>query len=180
MEQLLRSFVGVLQDEGILFYSGVPCSILAPMISDLEANPDLTYLPATREDLAIGTAAGAYLAGKTSAVLMQNSGLGYSLNALTSLNLIFKIPLLLVVGFRGAKPGDAPEHWVMGRSCTKLLEAIEVPFWIPEKETLISDTKEAVETMERKKIPVAVFIRPGVFTFLFFLLPSTFYLRPYL
>ncbi len=162
MAQLLRLFVGVLQEQEILFYSGVPCSILAPMISDLEANPDLIYLPATREDLAVGMAAGAYLAGKTPAVLMQNSGLGYSLNALTSLNLIFKIPLLLVVGFRGAKPGDAPEHWVMGRSCAKLLDAIGVPYWVPEKETLISNAEAAIKKMRQEKIPVALFIKPGV------------------
>lgn len=162
MAQLLRSFVGVLQEQEILFYSGVPCSILAPLIRDLEETPDLTYLPATREDLAVGMAAGAYLAGKRPAVLMQNSGLGYSLNALTSLNLIFKIPVLLIIGFRGAKPGDAPEHWVMGRSCVKLLETIGVPYWIPEKETLTTNTKEAIETMEREKIPAALFIKPGV------------------
>ena len=162
MVQLLHSFLDVLQEQGVIFYSGVPCSILAPLIRDLEENPDLIYLPATREDLAVGMAAGAYLSGKTPAVLMQNSGLGYSLNALTSLNLIFKIPVLLVVGFRGAKPGDAPEHWVMGRSCTKLLAAVEIPYWAPEKETLISDTEAAIQTMQKRKIPVALLLKAGV------------------
>lgn len=156
------SFLDCLRKNSINFYTGVPCSILAPLISRLEQDTSLGYLPATREDLAVGLAAGAYLAGKTPAVLMQNSGLGYSLNALTSLNLIFKLPVLLIVSFRGAKPGDAPEHWVMGRSCTKLLEAIGVPYWIPEKETLISDAKKAVETMGKEKIPVALFIKLGV------------------
>lgn len=158
-----------LQQGGVNFFTGVACSILAPLIRALEQHAQLDYLPATREDLAVGFASGAYLAGRTPAVLMQNSGLGHSLNALTSLNLIYKIPLLLIVGYRGAEPGDAPEHWVMGRSCTKLLEAIGVPYWTPEKETLISDTEVAIKRMHEGKIPVALFIKPGVFMiFLFF------------
>jgi sulfopyruvate decarboxylase alpha subunit len=122
----------------------------------------LGYLPAAREDLAVGMAAGAYLAGKNPCVLMQNSGLGYSLNAFTSLNLIFKIPVLLIIGYRGAGP-DAPEHWVMGRSCTKVLEAVAIPYWVPEKETLIPNTRSAIETMKKEKVPVALLIQTGIF-----------------
>lgn len=158
----LQEFLETLRICQIHFYTGVACSILAPIIKGLEENPSLNYFPATREDLAVGMAAGAYLAGKSPCVLMQNSGLGYSLNALTSLDLIYKITALLIIGFRGAKPGDAPEHWVMGRTCTKILEAVGIPYWIPERETLISNTQDAIQTMRKGKIPVVLLIKAGV------------------
>ncbi len=160
---LLRSFLDILRGGKINFFTGVACSILAPIIQELNRDPSLNYLPATREDLAVGLAAGAYLAGKNPCVLMQNSGLGYSLNAFTSLNLIYKIPALLIIGFRGSRPGDAPEHWVMGRSCRKVLEDVGIPHWVPTKETLISDTQSAIETMQKEKIPAALLIEAGIF-----------------
>lgn len=159
----ITSFLDCLRKNSINFYTGVPCSILAPLISRLEQDTSLGYLPATREDLAVGMAAGAYLAGRNPCVLMQNSGLGYSLNAFTSLNLIFKIPVLLIIGYRGAGP-DAPEHWVMGRSCTKLLEAIGIPYWVPEKETLLQDTTQALQIMQKERIPSALLLKAGIFT----------------
>src|SRR3989338_1654759 len=96
----LQGGAEILRAEGFNFFTGVACSLLASLIRQLEEK-EPKYIPAAREDLAVGLASGAYLAGKWPVVLMQNSGLGYCLNALTSLNLIYKIPMLIVVGFRG-------------------------------------------------------------------------------
>ena len=85
--------VQVLVSKGFNFFTGVPDSTLAGIIAELTQQN--RYLSSVREDEAIGIAAGAFLAGKSPVVLMQNSGLGNSLNALTSLNLIYSIPCLL-------------------------------------------------------------------------------------
>ena len=87
------------------FFTGVPCSFLAAILDRLEAEG---CRAAVREDVAIGLAAGVYLAGRQPVVLMQNSGLGVSLNALASLNLIYRIPVLLVISLRGYQIEDAP------------------------------------------------------------------------
>ena len=68
----------------------------------------------TREDAALGVAAGAYLGGRLPMVLMQNSGLGVSVNALGSLHILYEMPVLLLVTWRGYEGKDAPEHLVMG------------------------------------------------------------------
>ena len=49
-------------------------------------------------------------------MIMQNSGIGNVVNPLASFSLMYKIPVLLVVGWRGygGPPNDAPEHWIMG------------------------------------------------------------------
>src|SRR5690349_15800696 len=91
---------------GFDFFVGVPCSLVKTLLAALERRG--LYLGETREDAALGVAAGAYLAGKTPVVVMQNSGLGVSLNALASLQLLYRIPALLLVTWRGHLGKDAP------------------------------------------------------------------------
>src|SRR5213079_1309196 len=81
-------------------------------------------------------AAGAYLAGRTPVVIMQNSGLGGSLNALGSLHFLYRIPALLLVTWRGYQAEDAPAHLVMGEVLPRLLEVFGVPFRAPPPEAL--------------------------------------------
>ena len=150
-----------LKERGFDFFTGVADSLLAGLIEELEQDP-VGYVPAVREDLAIGLASGAALAGRRSVVLMQNSGLGYCLNALTSLNLIYKIPLLLMVGHRGYLGQDAPEHLIMGRSCQALLEEVGISVCAPGSGDLEKAIARADDQMRRDRVPVAVFIRPGV------------------
>src|SRR5262245_26782758 len=82
--------VDALLGAGIDFFSGVPCSLVAGVITELERRG--CYHGETREDAALGVAAGAWMAGRLPAVLMQNSGLGVSLNALGSLHLLSRCP----------------------------------------------------------------------------------------
>ncbi len=151
-------FLEALRSRGFDFFCGVADSTIALLISELGAD----YLSATREDLAVGMASGAYLSGRRPAVLMQNSGLGYCLNALTSLNLIYKIPLLLIVGYRGYQGKDAPEHLVMGAHCEQLLREVGIPVFVPEQGSAAESVAEADAVLRREKIPAAIFIRPGV------------------
>ena len=80
-------FVQHLRHAGFDFFTGVPCSLVKSVIATLEERGG--YIAETREDAAVGLAAGAYMAGKQPVVIMQNSGLGVCLNALSSLSLIY-------------------------------------------------------------------------------------------
>lgn len=150
-----------LKSEGFNFFTGVADSLVASLIQELTRDP-VGYVPAVREDAAVGLAAGAYLAGRWPAVLMQNSGLGYCLNALMSLNLIYRIPILLMVGYRGFQGKDAPEHSMMGRHCEALVREIGIPIQVPEASSLSAALAEASRFMRRKNLPAAVFIKPGI------------------
>lgn len=156
--------VAALAAERFTCYTGVADSLVGPLISRLSAGPEPRYIPAVREDTAIGLAAGAYLGGGWPCVLMQNSGLGYCLNALTSLNLIYRIPALLIVGYRGYQQHDAnaPEHLVMGRTCETLLRTIGVPVHLPEPGALPEAIRTASHWMREHRTPAAVLVRPGV------------------
>ena len=110
------------------FYSGVPCSFLTPLINRTASDRSLAYVGAASEGEAVAIAAGAWLGGRETAVMCQNSGLGNAVNPLTSLNAPFRIPTLLVVTWRG-EPGlkDEPQHELMGRITQRLLDTMEVP-----------------------------------------------------
>jgi len=149
-----EAFKDELKRLGFNFFTGVPCSILVGIIKALGKD----YIPSVREDTAIGFATGAYLGGKKPCVLMQNSGLGYSLNVLTSLNLIYDIPVLLLVSYRGFGGKDAPEHLMMGRHCVELITNFEIPTKVCERENLRDALVEANQCISKGK-PYCLFIK---------------------
>src|SRR5476649_1449283 len=85
------------------------------------------YAGAPSEGEAVAIASGAWLAGRQTVVMCQNSGLGNAVNPLTSLNAPFRIPTLLIVTWRG-EPGlkDEPQHDVMGEITDSLLDVIRI------------------------------------------------------
>ena len=92
-----------------------------------ERFPDVTTTLATREEEAFGIAAGMYLGGARPTVMLQSSGLGNSLNALTSLLVPYQIPVLAIVSMRG-DPGEWNAAQVpMGQAVAPICRAIGVP-----------------------------------------------------
>lgn len=106
----------------------VPDNPLAHVLRIFERDyADVRLLLATREEEAFGIAAGLYLGGRRPAVMLQSSGLGNSLNALTSLLLPSQIPVLMVVSMRGDANEWNAAQVPMGRAVAAILEAIGVP-----------------------------------------------------
>jgi len=121
-----KEFGEELKKLGFQFYSGVPCSFLKNLIN--YAINDCEYIGATNEGEAVAIAAGAYLGGKKSVVLMQNSGLTNAVSPLVSLNYTFQLPVLGFVSLRGeAGLADEPQHELMGQITEKMLETMKIP-----------------------------------------------------
>ena len=92
-----------------------------------EQYSDVQTTLATREEEAFGIAAGAYLGGGRPTVLLQSSGLGNSLNALTSLLVPYRIPVLIVISMRGDAGEWNAAQVPMGRAVRPICDAIGVP-----------------------------------------------------
>ena len=151
-------FWSTLIENDFRFFSGVPCSILKPVLKNIPQ--DVTYINAAREDSALGLASGVVMAGGGGGILIQNSGLGNIINALTSFNLIYEIPVLLVITWRGYSTEDAPEHLIMGKAMTSFLKTMEIPYQIISEE-FEEQVKWAKREMRNKKIPVALLLKRG-------------------
>jgi sulfopyruvate decarboxylase alpha subunit len=153
-------FLKTLRAEGFDFFTGVPCSLVKSLIACLEEGGG--YIAETREDAAVGLAAGAYMAGKQPVVIMQNSALGVCLNALASLSLIYDLPCLLLVTWRGYQGKDAPEHLIMGDISPRLFETLGIPHRVLSAETATQAAGWAAQTLGHTKKPVALLLPPGV------------------
>src|SRR3954462_3569146 len=88
---------------------------------------DVRMILETREEEAFGIAAGLYLGGRLPTVLLQSSGLGNSLNALTSLLIPYQIPVLIVVSMRGDAGEWNAAQVPMGQAVRGILDAISIP-----------------------------------------------------
>ena len=123
---------------GYNFYTGVPCSFLTPFINRAISSKKIDYIGAASEGEAVAIAAGAWLAGRKTVVICQNSGLGNCVNPITSLNHPFQIPTLLITTWRGQPVvKDEPQHLLMGQISQPLLELMRVnclPFPVSPQE----------------------------------------------
>ena len=159
-----QTFWHALISRGITFFSGVPDSTFKDAYDWMVNSPEITYVPAVREDVALGVASAAYFAGRVGGVMMQNSGVGNVVNPLTSFSLMYKVPLLMIIGWRGygGPPNDAPEHWIMGTKTPEILDVLGVPYEILELDNLDESLDRLLETMSRQSIPGALLVRAGI------------------
>ena len=89
------------------------------------ADPDVVSNVLTTEEEGVAIAAGAWLGGQRSVLLMQSSGVGNCVNML-SLPVIARLPLLMLVTMRGEWAEFNPWQVPMGRATQAVLEAIGV------------------------------------------------------
>jgi len=155
---------------GVEFFTGVPDSLLAPFCATVDKFGGVeNHLIAANEGAAMCTAAGHYFAsGKTPLVYLQNSGLGNTVNPITSMthSEVYGCPMVVMIGWRGA-PGvkDEPQHVVQGRLTRDMLECLEVDhFILPADDAGAQDTMaKAVAAAEAGNCPVAVLVPKGTF-----------------
>ena len=120
-----------LKDAGIDFIVSVPCVNLSKLLNMIDEDEEITHIPVTREEEGIGICAGAFLGGKRTAILMQNSGLGNSINALKSLTELYEFPLLMIMSHRGTEGENICGQVPMGESTPLILEAMNFKFFKP-------------------------------------------------
>ena len=139
-----KSFIKTLDSLGIDFFAGVPDSLLKHLCSCLSDVVDKSHhIIAANEGGAIGLATGYHLAtGKIPCVYLQNSGEGNIINPLSSLTDkdVYRIPILLIIGWRG-KPGehDEPQHVKQGKITTGLLNTLGIEYSILNKNEAIAE-----------------------------------------
>jgi sulfopyruvate decarboxylase subunit alpha len=122
----------------------VPDNPLSFVLRELEEQfHDIRLVLATREEEAFGIAAGLYLGGRLPTVMLQSSGLGNSLNAVTSLLLPYQIPVLIVVSMRGDAGEWNAAQMPMGRAVRSIFDAIAIPH------TTVESPDTARETVHR-------------------------------
>ena len=149
---------------GFDFYTGVPCSFLTPLINGVLNDSAIRYVAASSEGEAVAIAAGAWLCGRETFVMFQNSGLGNAVNPLTSLNYPFHIPTLVICTWR-AGPGleDEPQHELMGEITPDLFEVMRIPYNLfpAEADQVQPMLDDAKARMAESQLPTAFIMQKG-------------------
>lgn len=153
--------VEVLRAAGVNFVVSLPDVNLSKLLAAVDAEADLPHVTLCREEEGIGICAGAYIGGKTAAIIMQNGGLLNSCNALTTTALNFNIPLLLLVYYAG-DIGD--EGFSMLGSVTEpVLRGLGIRYYLLcDNEKIVTTIKGAVTLAVDSRRPVAVLMSKDV------------------
>ncbi len=105
--------------------SHVPDAGHARLISLCEAEPSMTVIGLTSEEEGVGVSAGAWLGGARAALLMQSSGLGNCVNAISSLADSGRFPLLMAITMRGEWGEFNPWQVPPARAARGVLDALD-------------------------------------------------------
>lgn len=165
-----KQFYDLLLSEGVDLFAGVPDSLLKDFCAYVTDNTDPRRNVITaNEGSAVALAAGHHLAtGRFGLVYMQNSGLGNTVNPVTSLADpdVYGVPMLMLVGWRG-EPGvkDEPQHVKMGKVTLDVLAAMGVEHAVlPDTMTeATAAVRHAVARMRQASAPYALVVKKGTF-----------------
>src|SRR6202789_248613 len=120
-----RAIYDILKAFDVRHMSYVPDAGHSTLIKLLSADPEVTSNVLTTEEEGIAVAAGAWLGGQRSVLLMQSSGVGNCINML-SLAVIGRFPLVMLVTMRGEWAEFNPWQVPMGLATDRALGAIGV------------------------------------------------------
>ncbi len=95
--QIVDDFVA----NGVDFVTTVPCKQLAGVIEEIENRKEIFHIPSNKEDEGMGLCAGAFMGGKRPAIIMQNTAIGVTINTLATLIQYYRMPLPMLISYRG-------------------------------------------------------------------------------
>lgn len=148
-----------IKNTGINLLLSVPCIMLKGLLEVIEEKKEIQHIAVTREEEGVGIAAGAYLGGKLPAILMQNSGLGNSINAIKSLLELYKIPVIFIMSHRGAEGEKIMAQMPMGQITIDLLKLLTIETYILNSPGNIKNIIKAVDKAKKTKKPIAIILK---------------------
>jgi sulfopyruvate decarboxylase subunit alpha len=123
-----RLVYDALKSCGIGLLSALPETWLVHLIRMAEDDPEMILVRLAKEEEGVGISAGAHLAGVKSAMLMQNHGFLASINGIVSCAQLYRIPLLMLITYRGEFGERDPWQTEGGGVTEELLRTLRIPF----------------------------------------------------
>ena len=148
-----------LKDMGVSLMSALPETWLVHIVEMAEADPDMILVRLNKEEEGVGISAGAHLAGRKSVMLMQNHGFLTSINGIVTLSQLYRIPLLMLVSYRGEMGERDPWQTQGGVSTEPLLQALDIPYRkLTDPPRVAKELADAQTLAESSQRPVALLL----------------------
>ena len=140
----------------ISFVTTVPCKQLAGVIEKIEDSKDIYHIPSNKEDEGMGLCAGAYLGGKRPAIIMQNTAIGVTINTLVTLTQFYRMPLPMLISYRGELGEPVACQVEMAVHTKALLNQLNIPTYHFHKEGDVEELDKILQYTFMCNKPVAI------------------------
>ncbi|MCV3273828.1 sulfopyruvate decarboxylase subunit alpha [Roseobacter sinensis] len=141
---------------GIAFVTTVPCKQLAGVIDEVEARPEIYHIPSNKEDEGMGLCAGAFMGGKKPMIIMQNTAIGVTINTLATLTQFYRMPLPMLISYRGELREPVACQVEMAVHTKALLNQLLIPTFHFHKEADAEELPEILSYTFMCNKPVAI------------------------
>ena len=149
-----------LKATGIRVVSALPESWLVPVIRIIGEDPEMKLVQLAKEEEGVGISAGAHFAGLKAAMIIPNHGLLAAVNPIVSLAQLYKVPMLIVVAYRGTFGDPYPWHTPGGTVTEPLLRMLRVPYMSRDSpDALDRRVRDAQTLVEASLLPVVLLLR---------------------
>tara|TARA_Y100001970_G_C13995056_1_gene730273 strand:+ start:310 stop:810 length:501 start_codon:yes stop_codon:yes gene_type:complete len=154
--KISKQIISKLKDGGVDFFLSVPCKLLANMITILEADKEVFYSAIPREEEGMGICAGAYLGNKLPCIMMQNTGIGNSVNSIVSLLQLYQMPIVFLISYRGTPGEPVGAQGAMASVTDEILNTLRIPILHCNKESDIHKIETQSKHAKVIEGPVAI------------------------
>ncbi|MBO6919927.1 MAG: sulfopyruvate decarboxylase subunit alpha [Lentilitoribacter sp.] len=138
------------------FVTTVPCKQLAGVIDKIEESDDIYHIPANKEDEGMGLCAGAYMGGKRPAIIMQNTAIGVTVNTLVTLTQYYRMPLPMLISYRGELGEPVACQVEMAVHTKALLAQLNIPTYHFHHEDDVEELDKILKYTFMCNKPVAI------------------------
>ena len=144
---------------GVQMMSALPETWLVHLFRLADDDPQMTLVRLAKEEEGVGISAGAYFAGVKSAMLMQNHGFLAAINGIVSFAHLYKIPLLILISYRGTFGERDPWQTQGGNITEHTLRALRIPYqFLDSPQTVERRIRQAQTLAESSLQPVALLL----------------------
>ena len=151
-QKIINDFI----TNNIEFVTTVPCKQLAGVSEEIDASKDIFHIPSNKEDEGMGLCAGAYMGGKRSAIIMQNTALGVTINTLVTLIQYYNIPLPMLISYRGEIGEPVACQVEMAVHTKALLSQLNIPTYHFHSQGDVEELDAILNHSFMAKKPVAI------------------------
>ena len=155
-----QKIVNELKKHEITHAVGVPDNGSARIYELLRSEPGIEVITVTREGEAFAIASGLYVGGKNPVIIIQNTGLLESGDAIRGTVVNMRIPVVVFIGYRGYNNRDTDGQWVdsVATFLEPTLKAWNLPYEMLKTDADMPCIARAFEKTAATSLPAAVLL----------------------
>ena len=160
MYETEREVIEILKRNKIDVVATLPCEKISALLRFVANERTFCHVGLNREENGVGISAGVYLAGGKPVMIIQSTGLGNSINAITSLTVTYGLPLPIIASWRGVYKEKIEAQVPLGKALPNVLDALELKYTIIENPSEIGSVEEVIQDAFENERPHIALISP--------------------